>query len=69
MAETKTPPKWPVLFLTIVAIVGAVLCVIWFVRVWRGDNNPTDRTVLLIFSLLTVASGVSVAVMAKKRGS
>ncbi len=68
VAETKTPPNWPVLFFTIVAIVGAVLCVIWFVRVWRGDN-PTDRTVLLVLSLLTVASGVSVTAMVKKRGS
>ena len=68
MAETKTPPKWPVLFLTIVAIVGAVLTLIWFVKVWQGDN-PVDRTVLLLLSLLTVASGVSVAIMAKKSSS
>ena len=68
MVETKTPPKWPVLFLTIVAIVCAVLTLIWFVKVWQGDN-PVDRTVLLLLSLLTVASGVSVAIMAKKRGS
>jgi drug/metabolite transporter (DMT)-like permease len=68
MAQDKTPPKWAVLFFTIVATVGAVLCVIWFVRVWRGDN-PTDTTVLLLLSLLTVASGAFAAVGAKKRGS
>ena len=68
MVEGKTPPKRAVLFFTIVTIVCAVLCVISFVRVWRGDN-PTDRTVLLILSLLTVASGVCVTALAKKRGS
>jgi len=68
MAQDKTPPKWAVLFFTIVAIAGAVLCAIWFVRVWRGDN-PTDRTALLVLSLLTVASGVCVTAMVKKRGS
>jgi hypothetical protein len=68
VAQDKTPPKWPVLFFTIVAIVGAVLCAIWFVRVWRGDN-PTDITVLLVISLLTVASGVYVTALVKKRSS
>lgn len=67
MAQDKTPPRWPVLFFTIVAIAGAVLCVIWFVRVWRGDD-PTDTTVLLLLSLLTLASAVC-AVMVKKRKS
>ena len=71
MPKGKAPPKWAVLFFTIVAVVGAVLCVIWFVRVWRGDN-PTDRTVLLILSLATAASGgfvTALAALAKKRGS
>ena len=71
MPKGKALPKRAVLFLTIVAVVGAVLCVIWFVRVWRGDS-PTDRTVLLGLSLVTVASAgcvTALAALAKKRGS
>jgi len=48
--------------------VGAVLCVIWMVRVWRGDD-PTDIIVLMILSLITVASTVYGAAVIKKRGS
>jgi len=50
-------PVFPVLSLTIMTIVSTVLTVIWFVRVWRGDN-PTDRTVLLLLAMITVTLGV-----------
>ncbi len=49
-------------------VVVAALCVIWFVRVWRGDN-PTDTTVLIILALITMASTVYGAAMIKKNGS
>lgn len=60
MEEKK--PTWQY---KIAPVVGAVLCVIWFVRVWTGDN-PTDRTMLLILGLITVASTVYGAAMIKK---
>ncbi len=63
MAEKK--PTWQ---FKIGPIVGAVLCVIWVVRVWRGDN-PTDTTVLLILALITMGSTVYGAAMIKKHGS
>jgi hypothetical protein len=56
-------PTWQ---FKIVPIVGAVLCVIWVFRVWRGDN-PADTTVLMILGLITVASSVYAAAMIKKR--
>jgi hypothetical protein len=46
-----------VMSLTIVTIASAVLTLVWLVRVWLGDN-PTDRTVLLILAVVTVALAV-----------
>ena len=63
MLEKK--PKWQ---FKIGPAMGAVLCVIWLVRAWRGDN-PTDITVLVILALITMASTVYGAAMIKKRGS
>ena len=50
-------PVFAVLSLTIMAAAYAVLTLIWFVRVWRGDN-PTDRTVLLVLAMITVTLAV-----------
>ena len=61
---TEKTPTWQ---FKIGPVVGAVLCVIWLVRVWRGDN-PTDITVLMILALITVASTVYGAAMIKKLG-
>ena len=63
MAEKK--PTWQ---FKIGPMVGAVLCVIWFVRVWRGED-PADTTTLLILALITIASTVYGAAMIKKSGS
>lgn len=60
---TEKKPTWQ---FKLGPIVGAVLCVIWVVRVWTGDNQ-VDRTVLLILALATIASSVYAAVMIKKR--
>ena len=50
-------PVFAVLFLTVMTIASTVLTLIWFVRVWRGDN-PTDRTVLLVLAMITVTLAV-----------
>ena len=60
MAEKK--PTWQ---LKIGPIVGAVLCVIWVVRVLRGGTG-TDIAVLMVLSLITVGSSVYGAAMIKK---
>ena len=62
MAEKK--PTW---YLKIGPAVGAVLCVIWFFRVWRG-NNPTDTSVLIVLASATMVLTVLMAAMIKKRG-
>ena len=62
------PEKKPTWQFKIGPVVGAALCVIWFVRVWRGDN-PTDTAVLIILALITMASTVYGAAMIKKSGS
>lgn len=63
MLEKK--PKWQ---FKIGPVVGAALCVIWLVRVWRGDN-PTDTAVLIILVLITIVSTVYGTAMIKKSGS
>jgi hypothetical protein len=46
-------------------IASTILTLIWFVRVWRGDN-PTDRTVLLFLAMITVTlAAVTSGIIAK----
>ncbi len=66
--EITVEQKKPTWYLTIGPVAGAVLCIVWLVRVWRGDN-PTDNVILMVLALLTVASSVYVAAVIKKRGS
>lgn len=51
--------------LTIITVASAVLTLIWLVRVWLGDN-PTDRTVLLILAMVTVALAVVTSGIVRK---
>jgi hypothetical protein len=59
--------KKPTWHLYVGPAVGALLCVIWFVRVWLGDN-PTDTTILIVLAMVTMAITVSIAATIKKRG-
>jgi len=51
--------------LTIITVASAVLTLIWLVKVWLGDN-PTDRTVLLILAMVTVALAVVTSGIVRK---
>ena len=50
-------PVFAVLSLTVLTVASTVLTLIWFVKVWRGDN-PTDTTVLLVLAMITVTLAV-----------
>jgi bacteriorhodopsin len=58
-------PGSAVLSMTFLTVASTVVTLYWFVKVWQGDN-PTDRTVLLIYAMITVFLGVVTSAMAAR---